>query len=81
MKFSLSGIAAFIFALAVTSQAQATPVTLNFPSTQSTYYQMWEGTGTVPSGYRTPALYEQGDYVRSNSPASRSTQSAASTTR
>jgi|GEM_PF-5304816 len=63
MKHYLSCITALFIALAVSSHAQATPVTLNFPSTQSTYYEAWTGSGNVPSGYRTPALYEQGDYV------------------
>jgi hypothetical protein len=60
-------IAPFLTAIAVMfaafGPAQATPVTLNFPSTQSTYSGFWVGNGTVPSGYKTPSLYVAGDNV------------------
>ena len=62
IRFS-SFIAAIAIALFGATAASATPVDLAFPGTGTTYTSFWEGTGTIPSGYKTPGLYWSGDNV------------------
>jgi hypothetical protein len=62
IRFS-SCIAAIAIVFAGATAACATPVDLAFPGTGTTYTSFWDGSGSIPSGYKTPSLYWAGDNV------------------